>query len=274
MKKFFEMTKYIINNYKKDLCHLHSLALTSITLISIVPFLAIAVSILKGTGYYKALKESGLNFLLLQVETHAGITAKKYVETIATNILTYIDNTNFTTLGFFGLLFLIYTAITLISTIEEALDTIWQTEKKPFSKRFIEYISSIVILPVFLITSSTLITLAEIKLGSIGILLSKLIPFLFIWCAISFINIYLPNVNISIKSGVIAGFITTVLWITTQIILFRFQIGITKYNAIYSTFAAVPIFIIWLNLSWNIILLGAEICKFLELGKEINKNLS
>lgn len=260
--------KYILSNYKKSNSHIYSLALTSITLISIVPFLAIAVSILKGTGYYTALKENTLKYILTQAEKHASMEAKNYIETIATNITTYIDNTNFTTLGIFGLITLLYTSVLLISRIEDAMNNIFNVSGKKISRRIIEYISSIVILPVLLITSSALITLAEIKLGRVGVLLSKILPFLFIWTAFSFIYHYIPNTKITPKSSVVSGFISTLLWVLAQIFFFKFQIKLTKYNAIYSTFAALPVFIIWLNISYSILLLGAHISKLLERGIE------
>ena len=143
---------------------------------------------------------------------------------------------------------------------------------RSFSRRFTDYLSVMLICPILLImassvtvfinTQATLITQKIALLGAISPVihvLLELLPYTVIWFVFTFIYIFIPNTKVNFTSGILGGVAAGTIYQVVQWAYVYFQVGVAKYNAIYGSFAALPLFLVWLQLSWRVVLLGAEV---------------
>lgn len=253
-----------LRGFNEDKCQLRALALTFYSLLSIVPMLAMAFGIAKGFGFERALKNQLLEKLQGQEE-------------VVTRIINFANSLLETTKGGViagagvGVLFL--TVIKVLGTIESSFNDIWGIKKpRSLGRKFTDYLSIMLICPVLFIMSSslTVVIASQIKLiiqkitllGTISpviFAILKLLPYCVIWILFSFLYIFMPNTKVNFKSGILAGVIAGTIYQVLQLGYITFQIGVAKYNAIYGSFAALPLFLVWLQLSWLVVLFGAEI---------------
>lgn len=230
-------------------------ALSYHVLLSLVPLLAVAFSLSKGFGF----KHGALHGLL----ENLAVGQKDLVD----QVIAYVDRTNVGALGTVGLLFLIYTAISLLGRIEAAFNAIWGvTRSRSFVRKFADYLSVMLIFPLLMMSATTMTAslssnslVARLLEHAYVAPLLKLIPLAIIWGAFTFIYVFLPNTRVRIRAGMAAGLVAALVWQIAQWAYIGFQVGVSKYNAIYGTFAALPIFLVWLNISWAIVLLGCEV---------------
>ncbi|MBW4054769.1 MAG: YihY family inner membrane protein [Proteobacteria bacterium] len=237
---------------------LRAAALTYTTVLSLVPFLAIAFSVLKGLGAQNALEP----FL----QKIAGDSE----ETIS-RIVDYVNNTNVKSMGAIGLLMLVLTVISLMGNIEEAFNAVWGVrETRSVQRRFSDYLSVIIVGPILLLAATSMTSSLQSQwmlqwiiqntyFGDAILLLFRFLPYLSVWIAMVFLYIFIPNTRIRFKSAVTGGVIAGTAWELAQWGYFHFQVGVAKYNAIYGTLAAVPVFLVWIYTSWLIVLFGLEI---------------
>jgi membrane protein len=241
---------------------LRAMSLVYTTLLSLVPLLAISFSVLKGFGVHNQIEP-----LMLSVLKPLG---DKGVE-ITTRIIEFVENVKAGVLGSMGLGLLIYTVISLMQKIERAFNYTWHvTQNRSFAQRFSDYISVIVVGPVLVfsalgITASATATslmdrLAEIEpLGSLIGLAGALVPYLLIVAAFTFIYVFMPNTKVRIRSALVGALVAGTVWETAGWAFASFIVGSTKYAAIYSAFATLVLFMIWLYFSWLILLVGASV---------------
>jgi membrane protein len=249
----------------KDKLFLRASALTYTTVLSIVPFLAVAFSVLKGFGFQNT---DFIRDLLLRLAAER--------EQVVDHIITYINQTNVRTLGVLGVGLLFFTALSMISTIESALNTIWGVERgRSLGRKITDYLSATLIVPVLMVAafsiSATLQNNALVQsllenavLNVLYVALLKLTPYVMIWLVLLFIYMLLPNTRVRFGVALLGSMITALVWQLAQWTYINFQIGAAKYNAIYGSFAQLPLFLIWVYLSWVIVLLGAELCFVLQ----------
>jgi len=241
---------------------LRAMGLVYTTLLSLVPLLAVSFSVLKGFGVHNQVEPLLLNLLEPLGEQGIQITNK---------IIGFVDNVNVKVLGSLSLVFLFYTVISLLTKIEQALNNTWRIkEYRGFIQRISEYISIIMVGPVLIFTaigltasistSTVASALASMEgLGTLIWLISKITSFLLIAGAITFIYILVPNEKVKFKSAFTGAVTAALLWKITGWFFSLFVAGSTNYSAIYSGFAVTIIFMIWLYLSWLILLIGATI---------------
>lgn len=241
---------------------LRAMGLVYTTLLSIVPLLAVSFSVLKGFGVHNQVEPMLLNLLEPLGEQGVEITSK---------IIGFVDNVNVKVLGSLSLLFLFYTVISLLTKIEQALNYTWRIQKsRGLIQRITEYTSIIMVGPVLIFTGIGLTTTVSTSIvantlasmegyGTLIWLLSKLTSFLLITGAITFIYILVPNERVKLKSAFTGAVAAALLWKITGWLFSSFVAGSVKYSAIYSGFAVIVIFMIWLYLSWLILLVGASI---------------
>ncbi len=259
VRGFLRRISLTIEGSIDDQITLKASALTYMTLLSIVPFLAFLFSISKGFGIQKAVLPSLVKSLTV------GQTA------VMEKIIQYVENTDVKALGTAGLVFLLYTVIKVLANIEKSFNEIWGVRKnRTWGRKFTDYLSVMMIWPflmIFVTGLNTTLTGFSIvrKMQEIAVISSfvgialRLIPFVAIWVAFTFLYVFMPNKKIRFFSALPAGIIAGILWLAAQWGYIYFQVGVSKYNAIYGTFASLPIFLVWLYLSWVIVLLGAEI---------------
>ncbi len=257
-------------DFLNDQCVLRASALTYATLLAIVPLLALMFSLLKGLGVQNTLEP----IILAQVAVGS--------EEVVQRILAYIDNVNVGRLGAFGLVALIVTVLALLSNIEKSFNRVWGVaETRPLRRRFADYLSVITVGPVLLLAAISMTSglksqalvrhlMETAYLGELVIFLFNVLPYLAMWAVFSGLYIFMPNARVSLRAAVVGGIVGGSLWQIAQWGYISFQVGIGKFNAIYGTMAALPVFMVWIYVSWVIVLLGLEVAYV----SQFRKNLS
>jgi membrane protein len=241
-------------------------SLTYYTMLSLVPFLAFAFSLLKGFGVYHRLVAGSLRPYLQQ--TFAG---DKSLLVGIDQTLAFVERTSVSGLSAIGVLLLMYTSISMLSTTETALNDIWDVKSpRPLRRKVTDYTTMLVIGPLLVFTAITMSTAAQnssfvswlhrsLLLGDITAVLVRLASLLLGSLGLVAVYLILPNTRVRPTSAIFGGLVAGVLWHLALLLHVKFQIGVAKYNALYSGFAALPIFLVWLYLSWNILLVGAQL---------------
>lgn len=252
-----------LRGFNEDKCHLRASALTFFSLLSIVPVLALGFGIAKGFGYEKTLEVQLIDKLPGQEEILLRAIA------FARSLL---ENTRGGVIAGTGVILLFWTVIKVFGNIEKSFNDIWGVKKpRSLGRKFSDYLSMMLLCPILFIASSSItVFLASqlervfqetVLLGAIAPLIQvllKLLPFCVVWILFTFLYIFMPNTKVNFGSGLLAGVVAGTMYQILQWVYVSFQIGVAKYNAIYGSFAALPLFLVWLQFSWFIVLLGAE----------------
>jgi membrane protein len=268
-----------LKEYRENELALRAMSLVYTTLLSLVPLLAFVISILKAFGVVdNQLEPLLLNFLQPLDEKGIEVTRK---------IMEFIGKINFGVLGVAGLVMLIYTAISVITKIEDSMNIIWKIRKgRSIARRLSDYITTLILGPVLLFaifgitatfSSNTIVSkLLNIEpLGTVLFAFGKVIPFVFVIIVFTIIYIIIPNTKVHIKSALVGGVAAGVAWHATSWIFHAAVASSAKYAAVYAGLAVLIIFMIWLYLNWLIVLVGAELSfchqnlKFITLRKEV-----
>lgn len=253
-----------LRGFTEDKVQLRASSLTYFTLLSVVPVFALAFGIAKGFGLDAFLEKQLLS-------------AFSGKEEVIGYILSFSDSLLETTSGGMiagiGMVILLYTIMQVLSNIESSFNDIWQINKsRSFSRKISDYFAMMFIAPVFFILSSgatvflstQIINLSE-QVAIIGffspviMFFIKLVPYILIWIMLIILYMVMPNTRVKFGSALIAALIAGTLLQLVQWGYVSSQIGVSKYNAIYGSFAALPLLLIWLQISWLVILFGAEI---------------
>lgn len=258
-----------VQGFSRDLCSLRASALTLYSILSIVPIIAMLFGIAKGFGFEKMMREQ----LLEKIPSE---------ETMVLKLIDFAQNLLVSTKGEVvagtGIIILFWTVIKVIGNIEESFNYIWKVEQgRSLGRKFSDYLSLMLLAPILLITSSSITVflktqltwlISAIHLPTIGewlvIRLLSLMPLVLMTGLFAFTFIFMPNRKIDYKAGIIAGFATAMMYISVQWAYLSLQINVSAYNAIYGSFAALPLFIAWVEIGWMIVLFGCEIAFFLQ----------
>jgi membrane protein len=236
-------------------------ALTYSSLLAIVPLLAVLIGIAKGFGFQNVVRQELLNYFPgNEAEMNQAL---EFVES-------YLSQAQGGLFIGIGLLLLFYTVITLISSIEDTFNGIWQISKsRPWKRKILDYMALFLILPIMITVSSgfsiLLTTLQNTFLSDHMFFtpmvnkLLKVAPFLIASITFTSIYILLPNTKVGFLNGLIPGCMAGCAFQSFQMLYINGQIWVSKYNAIYGSFAALPLLLLWLQLSWLICLFGAEL---------------
>ena len=253
-----------LQGFQKNRINLHASALTFYSLLSVVPVAALAFGISKGFGFEERL-EKLIRELFAEREDLKVVA--DYIIDFANNMLLEING------GFIagiGLIVLFWAVMQVLGNIEDSFNAIWEIKKaRPFIRKFSDYLSMMLVLPVlFLISSTVTVYLSNYVTDSTGFLqylgplvtfLVKLIPYIIIYLLFTLLYVVMPNTKVNIKYGLYAALISGTIYQIVQWIYIEFQVGVSRYGAIYGSFLALPLFLVWLQLSWLIVLLGAEL---------------
>ncbi len=275
--KQLRIVSLAIQGFNEDKCLTKASALTFYTLFSIVPVLALVFAIAKGFGYDEYLKTQIAN----SYQEYSSVLNQAFV---------YADSLLSTTKGGiiagFGTVLLLWSVMKLLVSIEDSFNEIWEIKKgRTWIRKITDYLTIMLVSPLFLIVAGGLNVAISTKLGSItflgplSIILIRLIAFAMITAVFTFVYMVLPNTKVNFKSAASAALIASILFEILQWAYIKFQIGANHLNAIYGGFAALPLFLIWIQYSWYVVLFGAEVAfanqnvDHYELENEI-KNLS
>jgi len=253
-------------NSLTDKVYLRASALTFYTLLSLIPVVAIALALAKGFGLDQNLESIITNtsfFQLYSEQLTPGLERAKIT----------IQETRGGYIAGVGVIVLFWSVISLLDQIETSFNHIWQvSSSRAWYRKFTDYLTIMLIAPVLLIISSsiTVFVFAELSefmerapiLHSFKWLVSFLIkfaPYLITWTTLTLLYIVMPNAKVNFKSALISGIIAGTFLKLLQWLYIGLQFGITKLSAIYGGLAFIPLLLIVLQTSWNIILLGAEL---------------
>lgn len=250
--------------FVENKCQLRASSLTFYSLLSIVPVMAMAFGVAKGFGFQQTL------------EREVGILLSAHTE-IAGQIMTFanslLENTKGGLVAGFGFAFLVWTVLKVLSNIERSFNEIWGVqESRTWVRKVSDYLTLMFLLPVLFIVSSTATVIVaghiQAVMGRVSLLgyfapmihiFIRLLPLLVIWFMFTLLYIFMPNTHVRIRAALIAGIAAGTAYQVFQFLYVTFQIGVARYNAIYGSFAALPLFLIWLQASWMIVLSGAEL---------------
>jgi membrane protein len=257
--KYLQIMALVVKNFWDDKCLLRASALSFTTILSIVPFFALTFAVLKGFDVQNKVEP----YILEQVTAGS--------EELVDKIISYINNTNMTSMGTIGLATLVMTAITLLGNIEEAFNVIWGVRgTRSLHRKFSDYLSVLLSGPLLMLAaisvSTTLQSQAVVRwliqtsyLGDVLLFFFRLIPYFSVWLALFFLYMLLPNTKVRARSALVGGILAGTVWQVAQWGYLYFQVGVGKYNAIYGTMALLPIFMVWIYTSWLIVLFGVEV---------------
>lgn len=263
-------------------------ALTYTVILSMVPILAMSTAVLKGMGSGDQMRVAAERFITQlepassppassstseavdagdQPATSLSSHLRKAVDTI----FDYVENTNFAALGVFGVVGLLVVVIMVFSAVEDAMNAIWKTTKgRSIIRKIMDYIALLILLPVSINTAlaGEAILASEKIMGYIHTIIPfpwmvkavlKFLPFLFIVLTLMMMYLFFSRARVTTTAAFAGAVFASIFWFIVQKIYIVLQIGVANYNAIYGSFATVPLFLVWLHLGWTIILLGATL---------------
>jgi membrane protein len=255
-----------VRGFLENRLTLRAAALTYYSVLSVVPFLAFAFAVLKGLGAYNGFV-SGTVLPYLQTTFGGSPTLLSAMETV----LHFVDRTNVSTLGVVGLCTLVYTSISLISSVEAALNEVWGARaQRPFLRQLTDYVTLLVTTPILVLVATTFATAAQssqviqflrdaLGLGPIIDFLLRFTSIVVVATALFAVYEILPNVHVRAASALLGAAVSALLWQLLLVLHVQFQMGVAGYNALYSVMGAIPIFLVWMYLSWLIVLSGAQV---------------
>ena len=258
-----------VQGFRRDLCQLRASSLTLFTLLSIVPVIAMLFGIAKGFGFEKKLEQQ-----LLEQASDQDTMMLQLIE-FSENML---SNTQGGVVAGIGIVVLFWTVIKVIGTIEESFNHIWKIKKnRVWARKLTDYLSLMMFAPVLLIMSSSITVFVKtqitwlvevIRLPAFGTKMVLYVmgysPLVIMSLLFTFIFVFMPNQKINLKAGFIAGVVTGIMYQLVQWAYLALQIWASSFNAIYGSFAALPLFLIWLQLGWIVVLFVCEISFFIQ----------
>ena len=235
-------------------------ALTYSTLLAIVPMLAVVFAIARGFGYNKYIEMWFRELLSSQPQV---------ADAIVSFVNSYLIHTKSGIFLGVGLIFMLYTVLMLVNNVEETFNQIWQVNNsRPILRSFVNYLAMFFLFPIIIVISTGLSIFMETvadKMDDFVILepiVHELFSFFpFILMSLLFIGLYvfMPNTKVRFSCAIIPGILAGLAMQFLQIAYIHSQIWVTGYNAIYGSFAALPLFMLWVQISWAICLFGAQL---------------
>ncbi len=293
---------------QEDRITLRASALTFTVVLSLVPMLALGTAVLKGLGGGDQMRQAAYSFIeqfdtgtvettavpesselqadkenikplqpvTADEQTSPGIEERptgvtSHLRRAIDQIFDYVERTNFATLGTFGIIGMVLAALGVLGSIEQSMNTIWQTTTgRALGRKLIDYMALMILLPVSI--NLALATSATLHNPTLHSLIQNVIPILWFerfflkalpiaMLVVTFMLLYqfLPNTRVGFIPALAGGLFGGFAWYGVQIMYVKMQIGVAKYNAIYGSFATLPLFFLWIYIAWVVFLLGAEV---------------
>jgi membrane protein len=265
--KYLRVILLAAQGFMRNKCQKTASVLTYYSLLNVVPIVAVAFAITKGFGLEKLIEKQ-----ILQIADKAN-----WQPDMTNQIIMFshklLDQAKGGLIAGVGVILLLWTVISILGKIEESLNEIWEVKKsRTLVRKFSDYIAMTVLTPVlFVISSSATVVVAShvnvlvSKLALLGVLskliflLLNLLPYVSIWVLLTIVYLIMPNTRIPVRSAIFGGIAAGTIAQIVQWIYIKFQIGVASYGAVYGSFAALPLLLAWIQMSWMIVLFGAEI---------------
>ncbi len=242
-----------------------SMSLTYSTVLALVPALALLFAISRGFGFQD----------MVQNELYVYFPAQQKAISTATSFVdSYLQQSSQGLFVGIGIVMLLWTLISLLSNIEDAFNSIWGIKKaRSLPQKVTDYIAICLMVPVLMICSSgasifmSTIVQDNLNLPFLTPVINNLLelaPLVMAWLAFTLSYFLIPNIKVSFKYAAISGAVCAIAFQILQLLFVNGQIYVTKYNAIYGSFAFLPLMLIWLQLSWLILLTGCVLTYSLQ----------
>ena len=259
-QRWFQFTKFLIRHFFEDNCQQKAASLTYTTMLSIVPMLTVLLMILSSIPALASVRAQIYEVIYSNLLPQSSMQVSKYINSFAEK------SSNLTIIG---AMILFVTTIVTLTTIERAFNQIWRVEDRSGGlKSILRYWTIVTLGPLVLgtafIASSAVQSLSFLnrQIGGYGIDWAFWIQLVTIGITVTgFIAMYwfIPKAKVPFKSAALAGVIVAIVFEMLKHVFGTVMTNFTSYEAIYGAFAALPIFLLWIYLSWNLILLGVEI---------------
>ncbi len=261
MVKYLKVLIITSKGFTNDKVALQATSLSFFSAMSVVPFVSLMFAITNGFGIGKKLEE----LLYKYFEDNEDIIS--YIVTFANNIISTSQNGLF---GIISFVFLISTVVFLMLSIEKSFNEIWKISSgRSFKKRLAYYFLLLFVSPLVIFVFLTMGLLYSNALQSIGLEVDKYIPLtsIFTWVAsYMFVTVvftimykYIPNTKVKLAAAFNSALILAFAFIVVQFFYLETQLLVSGLSAVYGVFAAIPLFLVWMNISWTVILFGAEL---------------
>lgn len=246
---------------------MRAMSLVYTTLLSLVPLLALSFSVLKALGVHNSMEP-----VLLRLLAPLGDKSVELTETV----IGFVENIRVGVLGFFGILLLFYTAVSMLQKVEKSFNRIWRIERtRPLARRFGDYLSVLIVGPVLVFsavgvtaTASTNTFLDHLThlepLGSLIAFAGRFVPYLLVIAAFTFLYAFIPNTRVRLGSAIGGALLSGLMWESASLAFAEFAASATTYNAVYSSFALLLFLLIWLYVGWLILLIGCQMAFLLQ----------
>ncbi len=255
--------------FVKDGCQKSAAVLTYYSVLNIVPLAAVAFAIAKGFGLEKMVEQR-----ILDMAREAGWQGD-IVNRIIGFSHSLLEEAKGGLIAGLAVILLLYTVVSILGRIEESFNFIWEVpEARKLTRKFSDYITMVVLAPLLLAVSGsiTVVIASKLKvivgshagLGQIDFIVFGfigLLPYVSMWALLIMLYLVMPNTRVPVRSAVVGGMAAGTLFQLVQWVYIKFQIGVASYGAIYGSFAALPLFLGWLQMSWMIVLFGAELAR-------------
>ena len=248
-----------IKGFINDNCQLKASALTFYSLLSVVPVVAMVFGIAKGFGFEEKVR-------VLLENNVSDPNQEEVVNWIVNFAVSYLETTPGGQIAGIGFAILLWSVMKVLGNIEESFNDIWEVKhSRSFIRKFSDYIALFLLAILFFVSTSGVVVFISNQIKGIAFLeyTSPIAIMLFPYVVISFVFTILllivPNTRIKFSAALFGGIIAGTMFQLLQYGYIHSQVWVSKYNAIYGSFAALPLFLIWLQLSWLIVLFGAEL---------------
>ena len=278
--------------FSNNALSLRAAALTYTVLLSLVPILAMSTALMKGLGGDDQLRRAAYSYIETLTDINGEAPARSqlkgtdtpdktldrqkggnltdHLRSAVDQLFLYVDQTNFTTLGSIGVAGILLSVILVLSFIEEAMNVIWKAPgSRSLLRKVADYLTLLVLLPVSinfafaasaLLQSPALVSKIDILIpfAWLQTLLLKAMPPAIIALSFYALYVFFPNTKVKALPALFGAGLAALLWTLVQDIYITLQIGVANYNAIYGSFATLPLFLLWIYLGWLFILIGAQ----------------
>ncbi len=248
-----------VRGFIENGCAVRASALTYFTLLSSVPVVALAFALAKGFGLENIVTD------LIRDSFAANPETANYLIQFSSTML---EETKGGLIAGIGVIMLLYSVFELLSHIEEAFNFMWNIKKnRPILRKVTDYMTIMVFSPILIITASSATFFVRAKLGDyftdylspLLTVIIKVLPYILMAIVFTLVYLIMPNTKVNFKSAISAGVMTGIVFQVWQWAYVAFQVGVSEYGAVYGSFAALPLFLVWLQVSWIIVLLGCEV---------------
>lgn len=264
--RYFRILVLTLRGFHRDNCMLRATALTFWTLLSIPSVLGMFFGIAKGFGFAEILERELMKALALPGQEEVVAKVIEFANSV-------LENAQGGVMAGVGVAVLFWSVLKVLGHIEAAFNFIWEIRgSRNWGRKFSDYLAIMIVSPILVLLSSSAAVFIKTQVEQIAakipffgyissgiFFMLRFTPYFLIWVLFTLIYLIMPNTKVSLKAGLLAGIVAGTIYQLAQMFYIGFQIGAAKASAIYGSFAALPLFLVWVQFSWMIVLFGAEL---------------